>query len=115
MLCSLFLVVCLCVSVLNVFVQCMCDLLYDVVCVWFVAVNVCFVCGLLCDVVLSVVLVCPMLLSVLVCVLECRCVLFVMYCVRLHGVACLLLLLLSCYVCWYANWMKRFLYGLVVL
>ena len=53
---------------LNVIVQCMCDLLCDVVCVWRVYVNVCFVCGLFNEVVLFVVLWFPMLLSVLVCV-----------------------------------------------
>ena len=78
---------------LNVFVQCACDVLYDVACVWSDYVNVCvwllcIVWGcMVCGVVVSYAVVC-----VGVCGLKCTCVLFVNYCVMLPGVACLLLL-----------------------
>ena len=50
---------------------------------------------MVCGVVVSYAVVC-----VGVCVLKCMCVLFVNYCVRLPGVACLLLLLsFWCFMC----------------
>ena len=58
---------------------------------------------MVCGVVVSYAVVC-----VGVCVLKCMCVLFVIYCVTLPGVACLLLLSFCFfYVCWCVNCIKR--------